>query len=416
MRPTSLWIEKESGSLRHLLGSVLPRASSALVALILMLGAAAAPAELYEIKFIETLGGVIGTGYFSTDGTCSSCTQGSGLLSFNAEVNFGTPLNFPLSQPNNLEFDSPVLSFCCVTTETTIKNGAGTPFAPGTWNLNFYNEELSEFGGTAIPGIGLFDLVQLSNGIIEITGYYLISRLIVPPFPMPTHVFFGSVHKVSLTLDRRVPLQPGTPVQAVVGFTDLNGNSIGQPSTVSLIPGQAASVDLDANTVIGAAGGSRDVIVTVSAPPGAFLPPVQVTAEVFDRITGFGRVLASNSGVFRPNPIFGPQGLAGGQTMRVIAVASPASTCAATISFADSNGVPIGRSLQVNLPPGHGMSLDLDAATLKLGLGQRIQVQPILTLRSPVTAGPPIASSCVASSEVFDIVTGRTWTYQAIAQ
>jgi hypothetical protein len=58
-----------------------------------------------------------------------------------------------------------------------------------------------------------------------------------------------------------------------------------------------------------------------------------------------------------------------------------------------------------------GTSIDLNADTLSLRLGQRIEAQPTLTVTAPAAA-VPLNSVCQASSQVFDHFTGRTWTYQ----
>jgi hypothetical protein len=47
-----------------------------------------------------------------------------------------------------------------------------------------------------------------------------------------------------------------------------------------------------------------------------------------------------------------------------------------------------------------------------LKLGQRIEVLPVVSVTPTTTTGPPAASICGASVEVFDHITGRTETYQ----
>ena len=99
--------------------------------------------------------------------------------------------------------------------------------------------------------------------------------------------------------------------------------------------------------------------------------------------------------------------------MRLIAKAYPPSPCAGTLSFADSTGNPIGPSLAVNLYPGQSQALDLDSSTLSLQTGQRIEVQPIVTLASLASSDPTApGSACGVSSEVFDRTSGRTGTFQ----
>jgi hypothetical protein len=58
------------------------------------------------------------------------------------------------------------------------------------------------------------------------------------------------------------------------------------------------------------------------------------------------------------------------------------------------------------------MSFDLTAETVGLKIGQEMDVQPMVTLALPITAGPPITPICQATVETFDDLTGRTETYQ----
>ncbi len=234
-----------------------------------------------------------------------------------------------------------------------------------------------------------------------------------PPNPPSVPGWLGAILRVSITVAGPITPPPGTPVEAVVGLTDLNGNIVGQPQTVTLIQGQAASVDFNANMLVNAAGQHVDVVPAVSAAPNAFLPPVQLTTGVFDRVTGIGSVLTTSTSVPPELSSMGPQGLAGGQIMRMVVTAFPPAPCAGTLSFADSKGNPIGSTLAVDLPPGQSKFLDLDASTLSLQTGQRIQVQPMLTLQAPIGAAVTTsASPCAAAAEVFDRATGRTLTYQ----
>jgi hypothetical protein len=141
-------------------------------------------------------------------------------------------------------------------------------------------------------------------------------------------------------------------------------------------------------------------------------PSLQASVEVFDLLTGFGTVLAPAVNAVSPAPAFLPQGLAAGQTMRLNIVAIPPDPCIGLLSLADKNGTPLGPTMRVNLTSGTATSLDLNANSLGLKLGQRIEVQPAVTAQPSITSGPPITSACQGSVEVFDHLTGRTWTYQ----
>jgi hypothetical protein len=233
----------------------------------------------------------------------------------------------------------------------------------------------------------------------------------VTPWPAIPH-WFGSIIRVSLT-EIAGPVTPpaGGPIEAIVGFVDLNGNAVGQPTQVSLIPGQVSSVELTDNA-FGNAFGHTNVIPVVSAPQGPLLPAVQLTGEVFDSLTGFGAVLTSVTGLAPPPTSLAPQGLAGGQIMRIIASAYPPNTCVATLSFANSQGVAIGPSLPVSLSPGQSTPLDLTSAALNLKFGQQMVVQPLVALQPVGSAAAVVSPACAVSSDVFDTIVGRTWTYQ----
>ena len=233
-------------------------------------------------------------------------------------------------------------------------------------------------------------------------------------------VGLGPVQRLHLVAGPVSPA-PGGPVELALGFTDLNGNPVGPTLTSQpLSAGQTASLDLDADTLISRLGERievRPVVKTVQLPGAPPAPTaLMITSEVRDNLTGIGTVLAPGlmAAPGHSPPTFVPQGLAGGETMRLnVSAYSTNNPCLAILSFADSNGDPVGPSMPVNLNPGMSTSLDLNSGTLGLAIGQVTNVQPIVTLTPPVTAGPPDQSVCAASSEVFDRLTGRTHTYQA---
>jgi|SRR5579872_710686 len=228
------------------------------------------------------------------------------------------------------------------------------------------------------------------------------------PTPTPGPAWLGAILRASLEIAGPVTPPPGVPVEAVVSFTDLNGNLVGQPSTVPLVPGQIASVDFNASQLVNAAGQHVNVIPTISASPNGWLPAVQLTTEIFDSATGAGMVLTNAAGFSDIPSTLGTQGLAAGETMRISAIAFPPNPCVATLSFADTNGNRVGSTLSLDLSPGQGKFLDLTAQSLSIGAGQRIQLQPVVTLQTQA----PATTTCSVASEVFDQATGRTRTYQ----
>jgi hypothetical protein len=206
---------------------------------------------------------------------------------------------------------------------------------------------------------------------------------------------------------------PGVPVEANLGFVDLNGNAVGPSSQVALNPGQAQSLQWIAPVQeFGQRVEVRPVVTQISTDPSS--PTLQASVEVFDLLTGFSTVLAPAPAAESVSalPRFLPQGLAGGQTMRLNVVAFPPDPCIGQLSFADKNGAALGPSLPVNLAPGTATSLDLNADGLGLTLDQHTEVQPVVSVAPSISSGPPIATACQASVEVFDHLTGRTWTYQ----
>lgn len=224
---------------------------------------------------------------------------------------------------------------------------------------------------------------------------------------------------------------PGTPVEAIVSFVDLNGDAIGPPPVpLTINPGQFVSVDFAANQYIKTVGPRIAVrpVLTILPNPNAVAgtPPVdvQTAVEVIDAIVGFGTLFGPGP-LWPPDPCFPPdpcnvgpslvpQGLAGGQALRITAVAFPPDPCAATLGFADQNGNPLGGSIPVSLQPGTGAFFDLNASALGLAPGQRTEVLPVVTPTPPIsaTAITPMASACQVSVEAFDRATGRTQTYQ----
>jgi hypothetical protein len=189
------------------------------------------------------------------------------------------------------------------------------------------------------------------------------------------------------------------------------GSPIGQAVTVPLAAGQVSPpAELDSSAVIGALGQHAEIVPVVTAPKGQSLPPLVLTAEVVDRITGFGSLLTTANGL-APLPVtLAPQGLALGQVMRVTATGYPPDPCDAKLSFANSQGAAVGGSVTVNLNP--GQSLDLTGVSPGLTVGHPTVIQPMVALQPVIGSTAVPASACMVSSDVFDVVLGRTWTYQ----
>jgi hypothetical protein len=247
------------------------------------------------------------------------------------------------------------------------------------------------------------------NENAEAEGTFTVQQVI--PSSPPN---YATINQIVRAIAGPVFVPPGVPVEVNIGFVDVNGIAIGPSSTVPLTAGQTAILDLDANMLVQAPGQRvlvRPVVTSVRPPSTAAVltppqVPLNVVTEVFDKATGFGTMLVPATEV-PANPVFEFQGLAGGQTMQLIVTAAvPTDPCFATLSFQDRNGNTVGQSMPVNLQPGQSTFLNLNANTIGLAAGQRIELQPI------VTETPSTNSSCQAKTEVFDNLTGRTWTYQ----
>jgi hypothetical protein len=234
---------------------------------------------------------------------------------------------------------------------------------------------------------------------------------------LPAPTVFGMIGiAASQTLRLSVvAFHPPDPCFALLSFADSNGAPVGPSKTVSLGPGQGGYLDLSG--VILHPGEpiypSEPVevmpIVTPVPMTAGGTSACQAIAEIFDTVSGFSLVVAHPpSPIFPPTPVFGLQGVAWGQVMRLNVVAHPPQPCFAQLSFVDANGNPAGPApSQVNLGPGQAAFLDLAAARL-VGVGQRIELQPVVSVLSSGSA----PSVCVATAEVYDQFTGRTWTWQ----
>jgi len=54
----------------------------------------------------------------------------------------------------------------------------------------------------------------------------------------------------------------------------------------------------------------------------------------------------------------------------------------------------------------------LTAASLNLTPGHQAVIQPMVALQPVIGIAAPVSPACMVSSDVFDTLLGRTWTYQ----
>jgi hypothetical protein len=143
--------------------------------------------------------------------------------------------------------------------------------------------------------------------------------------------------------------------------------------------------------------------------PGGGTPACMANVEILDSLSGFSLVLAPGTITYPPEPIFGLEAVAWGQVLRLNVVAYPPTpVCIAQLSFVDKSGNPAGPAPRtVNLSSGHADFLDVAGAQLVSQFGQRAELRPVVAIL-PGAAAP---SACVATAEVYDQFSGRTWVW-----
>jgi hypothetical protein len=214
-------------------------------------------------------------------------------------------------------------------------------------------------------------------------------------------------------------------------FTGLSGRVLASGQSVQLNPGQATSLDYGAGSPgpisfgqVNPGPTQTEVVPVMNAgnPTGGSVAGCVATAEVFDDLTGFSRVLVgpgpqqfgqaspgpAQSGENNPGPIgFGMLGVGLLQTVRlnVEGISGNANApCQAQLSFLDVNGNVLSTGPGVTLTQGQTSYFELNGNTLVKGFGQRVQVRPQITASSA-------NGTCSASTEVYEQITGRTLVY-----
>jgi len=211
------------------------------------------------------------------------------------------------------------------------------------------------------------------------------------------------------TLQINLVTYPTDPCFAQLGFQNSSGSPVGTTLSVTLQPGQSASLAINGNTLTNTFGQRVEVLPTV-LPDAGIVSSCQASAEVFDNVLGITSVLVPGAVGYPLNPELGMLGVTVLQTVRLNVVAFPTDPCVGQISFLNSNGELIGNSLMnVNLTPGQATFLDLPGSLVVTKLGQRAEVQPVVT-PSP-SSGPNV---CVASAEVYYNGLGTTAVYYPV--
>jgi hypothetical protein len=268
---------------------------------------------------------------------------------------------------------------------------------------------------TLLPGANGFSACRATAEVYErVNGrtWALMTPQPQPDTPSPEPDLVGLAAGQVLRLN--VVAFPPSPCMATIGFRDVNGQ-LPQPQpdkSVSLSPGQAAFIDLPASALGIPVGGRSEFqpMVALTPQPQPSAPNAcGASVEIFDAATGLGRVAQPEPEPSLPNvaPQFGMVGIALGQIVRLNVLAFPPNPCSAAIGFLDANGQPTPEpDKTVFLNAGEGAFIDLAAGALGVPAGQRAELQPVVTM----LGGADGASTCRATAEVFDRLTGRTWT------
>jgi hypothetical protein len=207
------------------------------------------------------------------------------------------------------------------------------------------------------------------------------------------------------TLQINLVAYPPDPCFAQLGFQNSSGNPVGASQTVSLQPGQSASLTINGNTLTDLAGQRVQLLPTVTpiAVVSTTVPPPNqcvASAEVIDTALAATTVLIPGSVAHSPVAVFGLMGITELQTARLNVVAFPPDPCIGELSFVNSQGAQVGNALSVQLAPGQAAFLDLHASALGLSAGQRAEVRPVVT-----------GQGCVASAELYHTAAGTTIVY-----
>lgn len=203
------------------------------------------------------------------------------------------------------------------------------------------------------------------------------------------------------TLQLNIVAYPPDPCFATLGFENADGTAVGPTLNVTLLSGQSASLALNGSTLTIVPGQRVEVLPTVALAAG-IASQCSASAEVYDNLLEISSVAVPGTLSVATPVEFGMLGVTELQTARLNVVAFPPDPCVGQLSFVNAQGGQVGNTLNVQLAPGQAEWLDLPGITLVTKLGQRAEVQPIVT----VTNG-----SCAASSEVYLNGLGTTSVY-----
>jgi hypothetical protein len=116
---------------------------------------------------------------------------------------------------------------------------------------------------------------------------------LIPPGPPVMPIYLGPVGLIfEQTARLDVVAFPSGPCKGSIGFIDPSGRAIIEPMEVDLAAGQATFLDLTGLAAGTALGSQRPEVIGVFAPSSPTAPGVCIpSVEIFDRVTGYTRVL-----------------------------------------------------------------------------------------------------------------------------
>ncbi len=203
------------------------------------------------------------------------------------------------------------------------------------------------------------------------------------------------------TLQINVVAYPPDPCFATLGFQNSGGSPVGSTLTVTVQAGQSASLALDGDTLTNVPGQRVEILPTV-VPTVGVASQCDASAEVYDNILEISSVVVPGTLGYPSAPQFGMIGVTELQTAQLNVVAYPTDPCIGTLSFVNSSGVQVGNAMNVQLAPGQATFLALPGSTLVTKLGQRAEVQPVVSSSN---------GGCIASAEVYINGLGTTSTF-----
>jgi hypothetical protein len=183
------------------------------------------------------------------------------------------------------------------------------------------------------------NFAHLTSGLALTAAAVLLFSAMPAAQSLPNYTNFPMIGLVrGQTLQINLVAIPPDPCIATLGFQDVNGNSVGTATNVTLQPGQSASLALNGNSLTNVPGQRVEVQPTVAVAVGV-ASQCSASAEIYDNVLGLSSVAVPGAAGYPPlNPVFGMIGVTALQTVRLNVVAYPPVPCVGQLSFVNSQG------------------------------------------------------------------------------